>query len=117
MDLTEIVMKLKEITGIEVYQDICTDEDEEFYITYVYQDERPEIVGNNSVIADRAYMYVNLYTPINYDYFGTKKLIRDYLEGSEFIVTSISTSIEMLNQNSKKIRRTTFDCEYAAFRD
>jgi len=115
MDLTELLMKLAEVTGIEVYQDICTDEDTDRYITYVYQDERPALCGNNGVIADRCDIYVNLYTPVNFDYFGVKKTIRNYLETNEFSVTSIGTGIED-DPSGGKIRRTTFDCKYAEFR-
>ena len=114
MDLTEILMRLEEITGIKVYQDICTDEDAEMYITYVYQDERPHLCGNNKVLADKCEIYVNLYTPVHFDYFQIKKKIRDYLESSGFTV-SISTNIEVYEE--MKVRRTTFDCGYAAFRE
>ncbi|MBO5032167.1 MAG: hypothetical protein J6D08_09825 [Lachnospiraceae bacterium] len=110
-------MKLKDITGIDAYQDICTDENAERYITYIYQDERPVLHGNNMVLADRCEIYVNLYTPVNFDYFELKKKIRDYLEISGFEITSIFTGVEAYDQDTKKIRRTTFDCAYAAFRD
>ena len=115
MDLTEILMKLAEVTGIEVYQDICTDEDADRYITYVYQDERPALCGNNEVLADQCDIYVSLYTPIKFDYFGVKKTIRNYLEANEFSINSIGTGIED-DPSGGKIRRTTFDCKYAEFR-
>lgn len=115
MDLTELLMKLAEVTGIKVYQDICTDEDADSYITYAYQDERPALCGNNEVLADQCDIYVNLYTPVNFDYFGVKKTIRSYLETNEFSVSSIRTGIED-NPSGGKIRRTTFDCRYAGFR-
>lgn len=116
MDLTEILMRLAEETGIQVYQDICTDEDAEKYITCVYQDERPALCGNNKVLADQCDIYVSLYTPPQSDYFGVKKQIRDYLEGNEFVVSSISSGIEN-DLSGKRIRRTTFDCRYAGFRE
>ena len=96
MDLTELLMLLKSVTGIEVYQDICTDEDADKYITYVYQDERPALCADNEVLADRCEIYINLYTPPEYDYFETKKKIRDFLEQNEFVVTSISTGTVLL---------------------
>lgn len=116
MDLTEILMRLAEETGIQVYQDICTDEDAEKYITCVYQDERPALCGNNKVLADQCDIYVNLYTPPQFDYFGVKKKIRDYLEKNEFAVNSISSGLED-DISGDKIRRTTFDCRYAGFRE
>ena len=115
MDLTELLMLLKSVTGMEVYQDICTDEEADMYITYIYQDERPVLCADNEVQADRCDIYVNLYTPLGYDYFATKKKIKEFLEGNEFIITSVSTGIEVFEE--KKIRRTTFDCGYAAFRE
>ncbi len=36
MDLTDILMKLEAVTGIPVYQDICTDEEADRYITCSY---------------------------------------------------------------------------------
>lgn len=116
MDLTDILMRLADITGISVYQDICTDEDAEKYITIVYQDERPALCGSNRVLADQCDIYVSLYTPPQYDYFKLKKQIRDYLESNEFVVSSISSGLEM-DIPGDRIRRTTFDCRYAGFRD
>lgn len=115
MDLTDILLAMEAVTGISVYQDICTDEDADNYITYIYQDERPALCGNNKVLADQCDIYVNLYTPVNFDYFELKKKIRDYLEENEFSVQSIGTGIEN-DTSGKKIRRTTFDCRYAEFR-
>jgi hypothetical protein len=114
MDLTEILKKLEDETGIQVWQDICEDEDTDTYITYVYQDERPALHGDNRVLADQCEVYVNLYTPKNYDYFNKKKQIRDYLENSGFNVSSINTRVE--DYGATKVRRTTFDCVYAEMR-
>ena len=116
MDLTDILMKLAEVTGIPVYQDICTDEDADRYITYIYQDERPALCGDNRVLADQCDIYVNLYTPPGFDYFKAKKEIRDYLENNDFAISSIGTGLED-DPSGQKIRRTTFDCRYAAFRE
>lgn len=116
MDLTDILMRLADITGILVYQDICADEDAEKYITIVYQDERPVLCGSNRVLADQCDIYVSLYTPPQYDYFKIKKQIRDYLEQNEFTVSSISSGLED-DISGDKIRRTTFDCRYAGFRE
>lgn len=115
MDLTDILMKLAAVTGIPVYQDICTDEEADSYITVIYQDERPALCANNHVLADQCDIYVNLYTPIDFDYFEMKKKIRDYLEESEFVVMSIGTALED-DSCGCKIRRTTYDCRFAAFR-
>lgn len=115
MDLTDILMPLESVTGIPVYQDMCPDEDADRYITCVYQDERPALCGNNKVLADQCDIYVNLYTPRNFDYFRVKEKIRDYLEEKEFAITSISSGLEN-DISGNRIRRTTFDCRYAAFR-
>lgn len=114
MDLTELLMGLETETGIKVYQDICTDEDATMYITYVYQDERPNLFGNNKVLADKCEIYVNLYTPVDFDYFMLKKQIGEYLENHDFVVSSKESHVEVYEE--WKVRRTTFDCEYAAFR-
>lgn len=116
MDLTDILMRLADITGISVYQDMCTDEDAEMYITIVYQDERPVLCGSNKVLADQCDIYVSLYTPPQFDYFGLKRTIRDYLEANGFVVGSISSRLER-DIPENRIRRTTFDCRYAGFRD
>ena len=115
MDLTELLMALEQITDIKVYPDICTDEDTRMYITYVYQDERPQLAADNKVIADKCEIYVNLYTPVEYDYFAAKRQIRDYLESKDFVVNSINGGVEIYEE--LKVRKTTFDCEYAAFRE
>lgn len=115
MDLTDLLMALEQITGIKVYQDICTDEDARMYITYIYQDERPKLTANNKVLADECEIYVNLYTPVEYDYFKAKRQIRNYLESKDFVVNSINGGVEIYDE--LKVRRTTFDCKYAAFRE
>lgn len=115
MDLTEKLMKIEDITDIPVYQDFCTDEKAEKYITYIYQDERPVLCGNNSVLADKCDIYVNLYTPPEFDYFAIKDKIRGYLEENEFVITSITSRVENYKP-AKRIRRTTFDCTIAGFR-
>lgn len=116
MDLTELLMPLAEVAGIGVYQDICTDEGADRYITCVYQDERPALCGNNKVLADQCDIYINLYTPQDFDYFRLKETIRDYLEENEFLVSSISSGLEN-DISGGRIRRTTFDCRYAGFRE
>ncbi len=116
MDLTDILMKLAVVTGISVYQDICTDEEADRYITCIYQDERPALCANNHVLVDQCDIYINLYTSPDFDYFGVKKQIRDYLEGEEFIINSIYSGLED-NISGNKIRRTTFDCRYTGFRE
>ncbi len=116
MDLTDILMQLATVTGIQVYQDICIDEDTDKYITCVYQDERPALCANNRVLADQCDIYVNLYTPSGFDYFGVKRQIRDYLEEKEFVINSIHSGLED-DISGNKIRRTTFDCKYVGFRE
>ena len=116
MDLTDILMQLVAVTGIPVYQDICTDEDADRYITLVYQDERPALCGNNRVLADQCDIYVHLYTPPAFDYFKKKKEIRDFLEKNDFVISSIGSGLED-DISGDKIRRTTFDCRYAGFRE
>lgn len=115
MDLTDMLMRLADAAGIPVYQDICTDEDADKYITIVYQDERPALCGNNKVLADQCDIYVSLYTPTDFDYFGAKKKIRDYLEKNEFVINSIGSALED-DPRGCKIRRTTFDCRFTEFR-
>lgn len=115
MDLTEKLLKLEAVTGITVYQDFCTDENAKKYITYIYQDERPVLCGNNRVLADKCDIYVNLYTPPEFDYFAIKNKIRDYLEENEFVITSTASKVEDYKP-AKRIRRTTFDCAIAGFR-
>ncbi len=115
MDLSEKLLKLETVIGIPVYQDFCTDENADKYITYIYQDERPVLCGNNRVLADKCDIYVNLYTPPEFDYFAIKNKIRDYLEENEFVITSIASRVEDY-KTVKRIRRTTFDCTVAGFR-
>jgi hypothetical protein len=111
MDLTNKFKGLETATGIQMWQDICEDEDAAIYITYVYQDERTILRANNTPQIDMCEVYVNLYAPKQYDYFITKDALRDYLEENGFTVTSINTHIE--TYRTVKVRRVTFDCRYS----
>ncbi|MCR4657325.1 MAG: hypothetical protein K5770_14045 [Lachnospiraceae bacterium] len=116
MDVNGIIKGLEQVTGLEVVQDIYEGKKKQ-YIVFSYQDERPALMGDDMVIFDRCDIYVHLYTEPQYDYHAMKHAIRDYLEGHGFYVTIQSWIEDLDEQSVKKIRDTTFDCEYSDFRN
>ena len=83
MDLTDILMKLAAVTGIPVYQDICTDEEADSYITVIYQDERPAFCANNHFLSVHCDIYFYLFSTIDFDFFEIKKKDKELLGGKQ----------------------------------
>lgn len=82
------------------------------YITFTYTDEQPVFFGDNKVLADTAYLQIQLVTPKTYNYLSMKHIIRDTLEEMGFSVTSIRSFLGDIIQGTEKIRQTIFECSY-----
>lgn len=111
MDINEDILRLEELTGVEVSQDIY-DGSNEKYIVFAYEDEHPNFWGDDEAISDTADIQVNLYTPKNYNYMELKTMIRDHLE-TLGEVTSIRSYLEKQNVSGSGnleslIRHTVF---------
>ncbi len=115
MNMNEMLIKLLGQTGLPVEQDEFTGVGEK-YIIFVYEDERPEAHANNRPTADTIYLQIQLMTPKSFDYFPTKKKIRDLLEGADFLVTSTRSFLGDVYQGTEKIRQTVFEVTYTAER-
>lgn len=113
MDLNKKITCLKEITGYPVSQDIY-EGNQTKYITFVYQDERPQAAADGKVIADQCDVYVNLYVPKKFDYYPDKDKIRDYLESIGGVIQSISVGIEEYGED--KVRCVRYDVQFAEYR-
>ena len=111
MNLNELLKTLLAPTGLPVEQDEY-DGKEEKYIIFIYEDEHPEITGDNQVLSDTANIQVQLITPKNFNYFKLKKQIRDLLEGTDFVVSSIRSFLGDIYQGTNKTRQTVFEIEY-----
>ena len=110
MNVNPLILGLKDIdslSGIPVEQDEY-EGTAKTYITFTYEDEKGTQFGDNKVIADTAYMQINLFTPKKFNYLTLKEVIKTYLEGLG-CVTSIQSSLYSIN--NEKIRQTTFTCE------
>ncbi len=111
MNLNELLKTLLATTGLPVEQDEY-DGKEQKYIIFMYEDEHPEIIGDNQVLSDTANIQVQLITPKNFNYFKLKKQIRDLLEGADFIVSSTHSFLGDIYQGTEKTRQTVFEIEY-----
>jgi hypothetical protein len=105
MNVNPLIMELNTVTGLPVVPDLYKGESDK-WITFTYQDERPVYFGDNSVLADTAYISVNLFTPSEYNYMTVKKLIKDYLE-TIGIVTNVESYVYLENQIP--VRQTIFE--------
>lgn len=115
MNLNDFLIELLEQTGLPVQQDEYSGRWKN-YIVFTYADERPELTGDDRVIADTCYLQIQLITPKETNYFGYKKHIRDLLEGAGFIVTSTQSFLNDMGENVEKTRQTVFEVEYTAGR-
>lgn len=111
MNLNEMLKKLLEQTGLPVKQDEYVGHGKK-YIIFVYEDETPAYHGDNKVLADTAYIQIQLVTPKNFDYFPLKEQIRDLLEQSGFSVTSTRSFLGAAVTGTEKVRQTIFHTEY-----
>ncbi len=111
MNVNEKLTGLKEVTGLNVYEDF-TEEKKEKYLVFTYEDERPVFFGNDTPKADTAYIQLTLYTPAGFDYMELKHKIRNYLEQNGFDSPRISSWIEDEINGTKKIRHTVFETSY-----
>lgn len=112
MNVNATIVGMKDELHIPVSADRYSG-NEKKYITFAYEDERPEWSGDNTVIEDRAYIYVNLFTPADFNYMSLKHRIRDYLESKGFEVVSISSRLDPIGDStgSEYIRHTIFETE------
>ena len=115
MNMNEMLIELLGQTGLPVEQDEFTGVGKK-YIIFVYEDERPEAHADNRPTADTIYLQIQLVTPKSFDYFPTKKKIRDLLEGADFLVTSTRSFLGDVYQGTEKIRQTVFEATYTAAR-
>ncbi len=111
MNLNGILKELLGQSGLPVEQDEYAGHSKK-YIIFVYEDETPAAHGDNRVLADTAYMQIQLVTPKNIDYFPLKEEIRNLLEGAGFIVTSTRSFLGSAITGTEKVRQTIFHTEY-----
>lgn len=111
MNLNKLLIELLKKTGLPVCQDEYSGKNDR-YIIFTYEDERPAAHADNRVVADTAYIQIQLITPKNFNYFQLKAQIRDLLEGADFSVTSIRSSLGSTYVGTDKIRQTIFHTEY-----
>lgn len=106
----ELIEILAKATNLEVEPDEYTGTSDK-YITFSYEDEQPVLWGDNRVLADTAYIQIQLITPKNFNYLTTKHLVRDALEDNDYIVTSIQSFVGDYIQGTEKTRQTVFTVE------
>lgn len=109
MNLNHVLIDgLEKLTGLDSSQDIYEGKMDK-YITFSYQDERPDLYADNEPVSDMCDVYVNLFVPKDFDYFELKDQIRNYLEAEKFSV-SINSWLEAGKKETERVRRIVFDC-------
>lgn len=111
MDLNQKLKETLETIGIPVEQDEYTGKEDK-YILFLYEDEIPQLHGNNRVLSDTVYLQIQLITPKNFNYMEWKHRIRDSLEAEGFFVTSIRSFLGDVYAGIEKTRQTVFQVEY-----
>lgn len=115
MNLNSLLIELLGRTGLPVEQDEYSGKENK-YILFVYADETPVQFGNDTVLADTAFLQIQLYTPKEFNYFALKKQIRNLLEGADFLVQSTRSFLGDEYTGTEKIRHTVFEASYTAHR-
>lgn len=115
MNVNEKMIGLRNVVNCPVEPDSYSG-NEERYITFTYEDERPDTHADNMVVTDVAYIQVSYFTPKKYDYMEDKHKIRDYLESNGFKVTSIRCWVEDATTGYQHIRHILFETNYTEIR-
>ncbi|MEZ3426327.1 MAG: hypothetical protein K1W13_02835 [Lachnospiraceae bacterium] len=115
MNVSHVIEKLTGVAGCPISPDVYSG-NEARYITYTYEDERPDLQGDNLTLSDTAYIQVNYFVPKEYNYMADKHKIRDYLEENGFKVTSIRSWVENDITGYPNIRRLLFETNYTETR-
>lgn len=115
MNVNRVIEGLGSIAGCPVEPDIYSGSMRR-YITYTYEDERPNMQGDNLTLADTAYIQIHYFTPREYGYMADKHKIRDYLEKNSFKVTSIRCWMEDKTTSFPNIRHLLFETNYTETR-
>lgn len=119
MNVNPEIIKLKKVTGLNVYPDKMPDDrNDEMFIVFAYEGEYGTHFGDNEVLADEAQIQVSLYTPPKYDYISLKEQIREYLE-TLGIITNIRSYLDdysVLGNQILQIRHTVFNVEITKWR-
>ena len=108
MDATKYMTALAYEVDLDIAQDTYKGENES-YLTFNYEDEKPSLFADNEVLQDTAYLQIHLFTPSTMNYHSLKRTIRDYLESISFFVTSIMT----FEEDDIDKKHTVFTVEYS----
>lgn len=117
MDINAKIMGLgaADVANCPVEQDVYSGKANR-YITFTYEDERPDARGDNRVLSDTAYVQISYYVDKTYNYMADKHKIRNYLEAQGFQVTSIRSWMERAETGYPNIRHILFETNYTEIR-
>lgn len=115
MNINNLIITTLSATGLPVKEDIYEGEKDK-YIIFTYTDETPAEWGDNSVLADTAYIQLQLICPKKFNYHEMKTQIRDLLEAAGFLVTSTQSMLGSRLNGSENIRQVIFEAKYTQSR-
>ena len=111
MNVNSMILQLKEATGLPVEPDIYTGKKTEF-ITFVYEDERTALYSDDEEEFVEVLLQISLFCPLTYNYFATKKKMKQKLLDLGFQIESIQSWVEETEQGTSKLRRVIFSVNY-----
>lgn len=111
MNINEKMIALGKEIMVPVAQDIY-EEDAEQFITFVYEDEKAALRGDNKTIAETAFISISLCTPQEFNYFEKKEAVKNYLEKHGFLIKSIQSWLTNEKKGTHRIRQTVFSVTY-----
>lgn len=112
MNLNPLLMKLKDITGLEVAPDKYLGNNEN-YITFNYADERPAMYADNEPVCDVANMMVHVFLNQNENYLSYKSKVKSYLEN----IGAYGVSVNTLYEYDTNKRHMIFEFDYSEERN
>ena len=108
MNLNGELLALSTILNCPVEQDLYKGKERRFAV-FTYENEEPEVVGDNDVLIEKASIQLSYYVPENYNYFKDKAAIKSYFRGLDYYIESISTFIDDEDiKDSVQLRRLLF---------
>jgi hypothetical protein len=108
MNLNSELLALSTILNCPVKQDVYKGKENRF-VVFTYENEEPELCGDNDVLIEKGSIQLSYYVPESYNYFNDKATIKSYLRGLDYYIESVQTFMDDEDiKDSVQLRRLLF---------
>ena len=85
------------------------------YLVYTFDNEEPEVAGDNEVLIENATVQISYYVPEKYNYNTDNETIKSYLRSNDYYIESLTVMLDEADiVDDKYVRRLLFIVQKAA---